>query len=272
MANNYLYQNAPLVEVIAEIYWDLKPVAMVNEARIDPYFDLFREQFSEWAKDAGLAHTERLIPPELPIELLPHKPNLRFRPAANKWPLYQIGPGIFTANITPPYNGWPVFRKALSDGLSALYKAYPIAGKTLRVSRTDLRYINAFNSKFGFENHGSFAAKHLSVSPVMSQAVIDRFVKKNTMPETDAEMKFKCKSPADATGVIRISAGKHYEAAASIIELVCNRVMEPDFTDPEKLLSWFDEAHLAIRGWFEGVISDELRGKLGPRVELEGSA
>jgi uncharacterized protein (TIGR04255 family) len=206
----------------------------------------------------------------LPLELLPHKPNLRFRTAPNRWPLFQVGPGIFTTNITPPYKGWPEFRKALAEGLSALYTAYPVAAKTLKVSRTHLRYINAFNSKFGFENHGTFAAKHLSVSPVMSQAGISQFIKENTIPETDAETKFKCKSPAGANGVIRISAGKHYEAAASIMELVCNRVIEPHFTDPEKLLSWFDEAHLAIRGWFEAVISDELRGKLGPKIQVEG--
>ena len=41
----FVYENAPLVEVVAEIRWQLKFLASAPNAKIDPYYELFRDDF-----------------------------------------------------------------------------------------------------------------------------------------------------------------------------------------------------------------------------------
>jgi len=113
---DFVYKRAPLIEVIAEIHWNLKPLGSAPEAKIDPYFDLFKEAFSEVIKDT-LPFEERLVPIEIPVEFLSGQPHLRFRSKQGGWPLVQIGPGVMTINIVPPYNGWVEFSKFLNWAL-----------------------------------------------------------------------------------------------------------------------------------------------------------
>ena len=107
IAMDYLYDKAPLVEVIAEIHWALKKLDTAPGAKIDPYYDLFKDAFLAYAKTTGLTDVQDLVPTVVPPELLPNQPRLRLRTAPGRWPLAQLGPGIITANIVPPYKGWP---------------------------------------------------------------------------------------------------------------------------------------------------------------------
>ena len=117
--------------MIAEVHWELKTLESNTQARIDTYFDILRDQFLDALKLHGFAHEERLFPKEIPIELLPYKPRLLLRKQKNQWPIFQIGPGLFTANIVPPYLGWKEFRETLVIGLEALVSSYPLAPKTM---------------------------------------------------------------------------------------------------------------------------------------------
>ena len=147
MANfEYLYENAPLVEVIAEVHWALKELQTAPNSKIDPYYDLFREQFLHYVSERGLINQQELVPSIVPPELFPNQPQLRIRKRTVRWPLAQVGPGILTANIVPPYNGWSEFSPFLGMLVDGLFQSYPMATKTLRVEKLHLRYINGFGS------------------------------------------------------------------------------------------------------------------------------
>ena len=68
---DYVYEKAPLIEVIAEIHWSLKKLDTAPDARIDPYYDLFKDGFLDYARNMDLGHTEELVPDIVPLELLP---------------------------------------------------------------------------------------------------------------------------------------------------------------------------------------------------------
>jgi uncharacterized protein (TIGR04255 family) len=58
--------------------------------------------------------------------------------------LYQVGPGLFTANATPPYKSWVDFSPVVKNGVDALLLARNPAEKDVAFSKVSLRYIDAF--------------------------------------------------------------------------------------------------------------------------------
>jgi uncharacterized protein (TIGR04255 family) len=135
---DFLYDNPPLAEVIAEIHWELVPLKSVPGGGVDPSFEPFSGAINGIFADNGYTHIERMIPDQVPLEFLAHKVVSRFRTSANKWPLFQIGPGLLTVNIVPPYQGWSSFAPALKLGFEALHKAYPSASTHLRIKRMEV--------------------------------------------------------------------------------------------------------------------------------------
>ena len=71
MSQDYLLQNAPLVEVIAEVHWKLQVLKSAPNAAIDPQFSLFEPEFRKVTAGEGFHHVDRLLPPDFPAELLP---------------------------------------------------------------------------------------------------------------------------------------------------------------------------------------------------------
>lgn len=262
MSNSFLYQNAPLVELIAEIHWKIPQVKSIPGAYLDPYFEIIREKFDEWARERELGKVETLIPKDFPSELLPNKPHHRFRRGPDRWPLYQLGPGLMTANIVPPYNGWAAFRNHLAAGFEALVKFYPL-GTELPVSRVELRYINAFRKKHGLTSYQQFINDHLSLPCTPGNNFFGSHVTDNTEPTIRFEVNFSCKDLPASFGTIRVSPGQVHEEAAVILELV---VYSP-FANP---IPWFDKAHATISAWFSDLTSETLKTAMGPKLSLGG--
>src|SRR3972149_1548349 len=102
---DFVYESPPLVEVIAEVHWHIERLLTVPDGGLDPHFADLLAGLVKALPDAGFATIERLSPAELPIELLADKPIMRFWPGPNQWPVVQVGPGVMTVNIVPPYEG-----------------------------------------------------------------------------------------------------------------------------------------------------------------------
>jgi uncharacterized protein (TIGR04255 family) len=62
--------------------------------------------------------------------------------------LYQVGAGVFSANITPPYRFWADFKPVLEQGIRLLLETRSPSEKEMPFTGASLRYINAFGSKF----------------------------------------------------------------------------------------------------------------------------
>jgi uncharacterized protein (TIGR04255 family) len=263
-----VYDRAPLVEVIAEVHWSLKQLHSAPNAWIDPYFDLFRDQFLA-ASSANLPFVEQLVPKEIPVEFVANQPHLRLRPEQNGWPLVQIGPGILTVNAVPPYDGWSHHRDFLNWVLEALWNSYPLAAQTLKVSQLHLRYIDAFDDTFGLERYSDFVSGNLGIANPIRKSVVDSVVADGTDVTFAVDSQFQNKSPEGSIGRVRVNRGQANGKDAVIVEFHCDSQTTalPQVTGA--VGGWFDEAHATLHTMFDQTISDDLKGKFGRLVEID---
>jgi uncharacterized protein (TIGR04255 family) len=262
-----IYKKAPLVEVIAEVHWELKPLNSTPNASIDPYFDLFKESFIKNTEGRFLSR-EPLVPNEIPVEFLADQPHLRLRPRKGGWPLVQIGPGVMTANIIPKYNGWTEFAAFLRSSLNDLYASYPLSAQTLHITRTHLRYIDVFNESHGLADFGEFVESGLGISVPIRSEVLEKSASVTPKITFSTDSRFLNKSPVGSSTRIKINPGQADGKNAVVVEFHCDALANDDMQTAEGLSSWFDQAHDALHIAFEGTVSSELKAKFGDLVEV----
>lgn len=155
-----IFSNPPLVELIAELRWGAPamvlpiagsggvmatgptPITASNRAE-----ELFMRFGAKVAED-GFSQFERIVPAGFP--LMPFQPVYRYRKGTttNETSLYQLGPGLFTANITPPYQSWEHFRPVVGAGVAKLLECRDNAEMDEPFGAALLRYIDAFGPEF----------------------------------------------------------------------------------------------------------------------------
>jgi len=94
--------NAPLIEVIFELRWEIK-----QKSDLTKYQYLIGDLYSSIKGDFPIR--ESLAPPEIPTEILINNPAHRFRSDKNQYPLVQVGPGLLTLNTTDENYFWNDF-------------------------------------------------------------------------------------------------------------------------------------------------------------------
>lgn len=269
MVSDFLWEKAPLVEVIAEIHWALKRLESSPDSRIDPYFDLFEPSFLDFSKGIGLTYEEELIPSQVPMEFVGDKPRRRLRPAEGRWPLAQVGPGVVTANIVPPYKGWAEFADFLGNVIEGLFESYPLPDRALRIERLHLRYIDGFDDSFGLQNYGDFLASHLGIQSPLPPDFSEGIVQEDTQVTFVADNQFVNSSPSGALGRIKVSPAKLNGRDAAILELHCDsRFEDKSATSREYIVDWFNKAHASLRQQFDRLATEELRTVMGKKVEI----
>jgi len=144
------YRHPPLVELIAELRWSpfaprqpQSPFLLATGSHEE-----FFTRFGSRAGALGYERVERLVPPGFPATL--HQTIYRFRKKAPEegTTLYQVGVGVFSANITPPYHSWQEFRTVVEAGVQILLETRNLSEKELPLISASLRYIDAFRKKY----------------------------------------------------------------------------------------------------------------------------
>ncbi|SFQ13855.1 TIGR04255 family protein [Tranquillimonas alkanivorans] len=263
---DYLYEHAPLVEVIAELRWQLVPIASMPGAELDPNFERSHGKVADNLAKLGFGHIERLPPSDFPSEMLAGQPVFRYRRAPNTWPLFQLGPGLFTANITPPYEGWADFRVTLEAGLGALDAAFQLGTEFAMPRLIELRYLDAFTEQHGVDRVAEFMTEHLSLDLKPS----DRLRTAIMHPESEhvplAELRFPLARDPQDVFVLKATPGTREGRPAVILDLRVRRSVENGaVTNAAEALKWLDAAHADLHEAFENTISDKLRERLGER-------
>ena len=265
----YIYDKAPLIEVIAEIHWTLKKLGTAPDAKIDPYYDLFKENFLNYTESMGLKNRQELVPDIVPLELLPNQPKLRLRSGENIWPLAQMGPGIVTANIVPPYNGWSAFSPFLYHLVDGLFESYPISDKTLRIEKLHLRYIDGFDKSFGFERYSDFANTMLGINCQMPDNFIERSVKEDSQSTYLFEYRFANSSPVGSHGKIKLAPGRMNNNNAMVMEFYCESTFPGNSAvKSANMKNWFEEAHQCLHLQFETLATPELKDIMGEKKKV----
>ena len=148
------FKNPPLAEIVAEVRWDVEP-QIGTTLQAGPFIpaslstamqhEELYANFSKLAATIGFTSVERLIPQGFPA--LPYRPVYRYHSVSKDsalYPLYQLGPGIFSANIIPPHESWESFRPVVVKGLELLLECIPKSLKVTFFSSVMLRYVDAF--------------------------------------------------------------------------------------------------------------------------------
>lgn len=269
---DYLYDSPPLIEVIAEIRWSFVPLASIPDGGVDPHFDKFQAAFTENAAKKDYSHIDVIVPTEIPKEFFAGKPVLRVRRGSDKWPLLQIGPGLLTVNLVPPYQGWAEFKRELHEALELLFLSYPDSNITLKMDRIHLRYLDAFTTNHGLGKYfGRFVHDGLRVGVNVPKEMADH-VEGDLIDSisTSAQLTFSVKDMENTSGEIKFSPGTKGQdkERALISEFQIVKSLQNKIVSAREIESWFDEAHLRLRDWFEVMISDTTRRAFGARKNL----
>jgi uncharacterized protein (TIGR04255 family) len=266
VADEWLYSNAPLIEVIAEIRWALQPLGALPGAAVDPHFEITSQELTGAAKALGFATIETLVPPEVPREFLAYQPILRFRKRAGLWPLFQIGPGVFSVNIVPPYDGWSSFKPTLEGAVDAFLKSYPAANKLLKITNISLRYMDAFTVEHGRRKPAEFLKAGLGITVGMPDVVRQKLSLQDEPESVSLEMAYRL--PMGASLHIKALQGSRDNTPATMVELICFPDGSSVKNETPDLMRWFDDAHAVLSDAFETLATDDLKNKMGPRTKV----
>jgi len=147
------FSKAPLVEIVAELRWAQQPdvsfqaqqsasvpLMALNSSKLDEFFMRFGGEVYQ----RGFQRAERIVPSGFPMMLF--QPVFRYRKSieTDGSALYQVGPGLFSANAIPPYRSWDEFAPVVQSGIEALLNARDESEKELNFTSVSLRYIDAF--------------------------------------------------------------------------------------------------------------------------------
>lgn len=266
---DFLYENAPLIEVIAEIRWALQDVMGSSGIQIDPHFTAFSEDFEKAAAQLGFTHSEKLIPDNVPIEIVSNSVVHRYRKQPNEWPCMQIGPGVATANIVPPYQGWNEFRPHVQTMIDLLMRSYPLPERYLKINLLELRYIDGFRKIHGMVTPTTFARDNLQIRYELPQELLNLCDGGKEKIELQGTLKFPLAEPQNSVGSIQVGSGTaHNEPATMAVFRVRQHDVAPELIDANQLADWFDQAHSAVRGLFQAMLSDETKRLLGPKTAI----
>lgn len=269
MAGDYVYENPPLGEVITEIFWTLVPLSAISGAFVDPFFETTSSAFRPLLAKRGFSHVERLLPEGVPLELTAGQPLFRFRASSNSWPLYQLGPGVFTCNVTPPYGGWSNFRRNVKDGLDALFEAFPVPEKQFRTNLIRLRYLNGFDAAFEYDetNMPSFIASRFGLALNIPSDILKRL---DSSPEKIIPT-FEVNIPNSqgAEMILRVARGEKNKKPALVLELWMQQQKNVSANTADALQEWFDRAHDTLHDVFELLATKKLKDAMGRKIPVE---
>lgn len=151
------FEVAPLVEIVVEVKWDdpstfTVPGSAFGLTQQSSSVDEFYMRFGGVAYSKGFKRAERLVPPGFPVPsgavVYRYKPAEDFEDQLARSALWQLGPGIFSANAIPPYKSWIDFSPWVKAGLQALIETRPDAQRDLPFTSVGLRYIDAFTEQY----------------------------------------------------------------------------------------------------------------------------
>lgn len=152
------FDNPPLLEIIAELRWDL-PSAVQHPGVPTPVLPPLAqslesdiEGFSAHIATLGFENVERMVPHGFPwmtggpvFRYTHSSKGLGNQEALKSSTIFQIGPGVFTANAVPPYTSWDDFEPLVRHGVEAML-SMEFSGGRPKTFLPSLRYVDAFDA------------------------------------------------------------------------------------------------------------------------------
>lgn len=251
------FANPPLVELIAELRWAMAaaPIPVQNAfgamqlASINANEEFFMRFGAKVSVD-GFDSFERVVPSGFPT--FPYQPVYRYRYGApdKGTALYQLGAGLFSANITPPYDNWEMFKPVVARGIASLLQSRPISESELPFSVCSLRYIDAFRGDLASGMSTSDFVRDVLGFSLEPPSVVKSMVSEHAEIKPTAE--FVVPLGPDMVMVLKVGDGNVNGEPAIILDTIVTITREITST-VEGALEELDRAHDVIRKVFVDV-------------------
>jgi len=262
---NITYENAPLVELIVELRWN---VNVANVPGAPPFitdkssvFDYWFNRFSNELEGLGYNAIERLLPHDIPP--VAHQPVFRYRKKRDSpFPVVQFGHGVFSVNAGPPgYVSWEKFRPEVENSVGALINTIPSDGPSEFVFAM-VRYLDAFRDtlKKGASNF-SFMKNDLKVSLQLPHGVFDLAESEDEIIPTMA-LRFPVKGKENSQLTLQVAAGQVNKETATVMDMT-HVVKDTIQKDVSQVLSVLDSSHDILHSVFE-VMTSQIKDRMGP--------
>jgi uncharacterized protein (TIGR04255 family) len=238
--NNYL-SNAPLKEVIFEMHWDLDFIPN-NNSFIDFGFD---QALFDFQRNCGFENVEILNHVSSPLNIVSH----RFYRNINTFPIYQMGPGVFTVNDNNKNYTWIEFKKIILDGINCLKDSYK--NKEISPSKVELRYIDAVAIDiFGQQDDKfEFIEKYLSIETP----------KFNFLGEPLLDVSFTNRYKANENTYLNFSVSTGVDNLTNEDVLIWHTYLNNSQRIPwEGIDNWIEESHSLASDKFKKMINPKL--------------
>ncbi len=161
-SNDGILKNAPLKEVIFDLHWNLDYNKEQN-IYLDDEFETAVIKFLSLTAEKNFDTFELLTHSSVPKTLLANKVTHRIKKRDEKFPIFQIGPGVLTVNDNNKNYSWKDYFELIQIAVECLSNSYK---KKLVIEKIGLRYIDSVKvNVFEKEDKFSFLKKHLNVNP-----------------------------------------------------------------------------------------------------------
>lgn len=231
--------NAPLIEVIFELRWEIDTKEKLEKCRF-LLGDLYAETKEQYP------FREPLVPVDYPIELLLKKPIARFRTKEDDYPLIQVGPGIITLNTTDSSYDWNEYKELAIDVVGKLFKVYKFESD--EYISLSLKYLDFFPLDFDEEDAFQFFTNNLHLP------IEQRFFEGSSFPKT-LNIGFAYEIEEDAF-VFHASKGNNEGREGVITQIsYANASLVPN---NKEIVSWLDKAHIFVSERFKKMTQGEL--------------
>lgn len=233
--------NAPLLEVIFELKWDITSKADVVDFQY-LHGDLYASLKSKYT------HRESLLPPEVPLDIVKGTPVFRFRESRGSYPLVQIGPGIISLNTVDNKYFWNQFRDESNEILNLLNEIYPKFSK-LNLSPA-LTYLDFFEYDKNEDNPLNFINSNFQLS------LKDVFMNSTDAKMHDVNFTFNYKVDENTVSMNLRNGKINNEKEGLILQTKIIGVKEQYNT--YKLKEWLNNAHDLSSNMFKSLTSGKL--------------
>lgn len=231
--------NAPLIEVIFELRWQIR-----QKSDLTKYQYLIGDLYSLIKNDYPIR--ESLAPPEFPTDVLINNPVHRFRTDKNTYPLVQIGPGVLTLNTTDDNYFWNDFFIWSETLMDRFFEVFPIGSETFK---PNLSYLDFFKFNFKSENAYDFVNKFFNLT--FRQDFI-----KTTVNPSNLDIGYFYETELGNLSVT-LKKGQNAKKEEGLV-MQTTLHGKDSMTKKDNTLSWLDKAHSFSSELFKEITKENL--------------
>jgi uncharacterized protein (TIGR04255 family) len=255
------FNNAPLVELIAEVRWEADGSIPAPTSPGAPGFQIsinnaatpeeFYTRFGDEIDALEFHHSERTLPQGFAAPM--GQVAYRFRKSRTDPTIVQVGPGVFTVNAVRGYKSWETFSPNVEEAAGALLRSRDEADHDKPFTLAQVRYLDMFDAKFlRGQSPAEFIESVLGFGLLAPDKVSEQ-VKAGTVRTTTLQ------TIVDTDDGLRIQLtvgeGQGPQAGSVMLDMIAGSI-EPVEPAVGPLMNVLGRAHLLLHDMFLSIAKD----------------